>query len=710
MPVEVIELLSSSPPPETGRQPSLPRARAPEATGLDSDDVFPPATSPLCNSIPDKSGLNSKPTASNSAHEIWLISDDEFSPPSRAALAGPAGGASIERPVPKRRRLDSIGRNSTAYGHGRVNSSSDRLLHSGPSRPNAEPPMTRGDRVDHDPLASSPPHVTGGDRSVVGSKLSRLSPGLDDDPFASSSPRHKEAKPAKTSTARVIDDIDPFVSSSPQPGDCPAEVAQTAALWDPISSSAPLPATGDHEPSNPRRTLRKAQSEVITLDDSEDDCIPQPDSDDDFPDISDLATSKQRFRSMTEVPLSLGPSKQPRKAKPTGKKPDPTEAKKTSLERAREKEEKAAAREAEKERKRLEKERAKEEKAQEKARAAALAEVNKIRTDKKVSTPEMIVDLPATLDETTKLQAETLLRDIEVHSTSWPSPVDNVVKWRRKVRSRYNEELGHWEPVPERIERENYAMVVIPAAQFVDLVLGEENASLESHVLRMKRHFPNDTIIYLIEGLTIWLRKNRNLRNRQFVSAVRSGLEPATEEPPSSSQGGGNPRRRKPNSSTTTQTYTDEETIEDALLQLQVLHNVLIHHTSIPVETARWIAVFTQHISTVPYRRQRDAANDAGFCMETGQVRTGDGPRDTYVRMLQEIGRVTAPIAYGIAAEFGTVAELVRGLEAGGPLTLEKVRKSVNKDGEVSDRAVGQAVSRRVYKIFTGRDETSTDI
>lgn len=379
------------------------------------------------------------------------------------------------------------------------------------------------------------------------------------------------------------------------------------------------------------------------------------------------------------------------------------------MEKEQEKQEKAAAREAEKERKRLEKERAKQEKAQEITRAAALAEVNKIRTDKKVSTPEMIVDLPATLDNSVKLQAETLLRDLDVASSSWPSPVENVVKWRRKVRSRYNDELGHWEPVPERVDRENYAMVVIPAAQFVDLVLGEEHTNLESHVQRMKRHFPNDTIIYLIEGLTLWLRKNRNIRNRQFVSAVRSGLEPADDpqQPPPSTQ----QHNRKTTTTTNPQTYINEETIEAALLQLQVLHaNILIHHTTIPLETARWIAVFTQHISTVPYRRQRDASNDAAFCMETGQVRTGDGPRDTYVRMLQEIGRVTAPIAYGIAGEFGTVQRLVRGLEEGGPLRLEKVRKSVDKEGGVGERAVGQAVSRRVCKIFLGRDEGSTDI
>jgi crossover junction endonuclease EME1 len=450
---------------------------------------------------------------------------------------------------------------------------------------------------------------------------------------------------------------------------------------------------------------------VITLDDS-DDCGAQLDSDDDFPDITSLATSKHRFSAMPRSLTTSPGAKLARQRKPGATKAKSAEPKKSALEKEQEKQEKAAAREAERESKKLAKEHARQEKAQEKTRAAALAEVNKIRTDKKVSTPEMIVDLPATLDNSVKLQAETLLRDLEVVSTSWPSPVENVVKWRRKVRSRYNDELGHWEPVAERVDRESYAMVIIPAAQFVDLALCEEHANLEAHVLRMRRHFPNDTIIYLIEGLTLWLRKNRNIRNRQFVSAVRSGLEPTDDQqqqppppPPPSTQ------QRKRTTNNPSQTYINEETIETALLQLQVLHdNILIHHTAIPLETARWIAVFTQHISTAPYRRQRDASNDAAFCMETGQVRTGDGPRDTYVRMLQEIGRVTAPIAYGIAGEFGTLGELVRGLEDGGPLRLEKVRKSVNKEGEVGERAVGQAVSRRVCKIFLGRDEGSTDI
>jgi crossover junction endonuclease EME1 len=376
-------------------------------------------------------------------------------------------------------------------------------------------------------------------------------------------------------------------------------------------------------------------------------------------------------------------------------------SKKSAEERARERDDKAAARDAEKERKRLDKEAAKEQKARDKQRAAALAEVNKVRTDKKVSTPEMIVDLPASLPPALALQAQELLKDLSVEYKTCQTPVDNVVKWRRKVQSNYNEDLGMWEPMPLRIDDESYAMAVVTADDFVTMALAPEGEDLDAHVAKMRQHYPTEQTIYLIDGLNVWMRKNRNVRNRQFVSAVR-GQE---DDAPTSSTA----RKRK---TQTPRAYIDEDMIEDALLQLQVVHGVQIHHTAAPIETAQWIAVFTQHISTVPYRKQKEAANaaGAGFCMESGQVRTGEDVRDTYTKMLQEIARVTAPIAYGIANEFGTVSELVRGLEEGGPLVLEACRKSANKDGALSDRAVGQAVSRRLHKVFTGRDETSTDV
>lgn len=60
--------------------------------------------------------------------------------------------------------------------------------------------------------------------------------------------------------------------------------------------------------------------------------------------------------------------------------------------------------------------------------------------------------------------------------------------------------------------------------------------------------------------------------------------------------------------------------------------------------------------------------------MESGQVKTGDDVDDTFVKMLQEVSRITVPMAYGIAAKYPNVVSLVEGLNAHGPLALENVR------------------------------------
>ncbi|KAF4981362.1 hypothetical protein FZEAL_2792, partial [Fusarium zealandicum] len=515
---------------------------------------------------------------------------------------------------------------------------------------------------------------------------------VDSDPFASS-PRNSGRTSPKP-PARPVESSDPFASSS-QPNQKPSKVPETVILspvgpttqaakppprrkagWDPISSSAPEACSFGSSP--PRGQSRV----VIDIDDSD----AESRSEDELPDISNFDISKIRRRSQLQRSQSDVVSSRSR-SKPTAA------SKKSAADRAREKEVRAATKEVENEAKRREKRQAKEAKIREKERNAALAEVNKLRTDKKVSTPEMMVDIPSSLNPTITTQLGAMLEPFDVQFESWDSPVDNVIKWRRKVRSRYNDDLGLWEPIPFRLEEEKHALVVMAADEFVKLAIDDQ---VTSHVTKMERHFATHQIIYLLEGLIPWMRKNRNLRNRQFTSRVRA-------QDPSTSTAG---RRNKP-----TEGYVPEETIEDALLQLQIEHDVLIHHTTIPLETAEWIFTFTQHVSTIPYRKQRDQATlGAGFCMESGQVKSGENAKDSYVRMMQEIVRVTAPIAYGVAEEFGSVTELVQGLEAGGPNRLEGVRKSANKDGAFSDRTIGQAVSKRMHRVFTGRDETSTDV
>ncbi|KAK7980513.1 amidase [Apiospora arundinis] len=497
------------------------------------------------------------------------------------------------------------------------------------------------------------------------------------DPFASSSP--VRPKPTLNMDLDIASDLS-FVSPIK-----PKKIEKAA--WDPISSSMPECHTkyGSSPEKSPDHRPPKRKAEILVLDDD--------DESDEFPELDAIDFSKLKSKS-TGRSFSESPRKATKVQAQAPKKAAPLTADQKEWEKKR----KEREREAEKERKRIEKDRAKEQRALEKTKQKALDEVNKLKTDKKASTSEMIVDLPQSFAPGITLQVNKILEELEVQQHTWHShPVDHIVKWRRKVQSRYNEDLGYWEPIPLRITPENHVLVVIEAPEFVKLALGTEGHDLDAHLLKMRMHFPNETIIYLLEGIDVWMRKNRNARNRQFTNAVRGSGDDAP-----------GPSRRR---NAATHEVVDEDTIEDALVALQCHPGVLIHNTAIAVETAQWIAVFTQHISTIPYRKAKDlTAASAGFCMESGQVRTGDSPTEIFVRMLQENARITAPMAYGIVNKYKSVSELVKGFEEEGPLALENCRKSANKDGALTDRTLGQAASRRLYKIFTGRDDNSTDI
>lgn len=701
MTAEVISLLSSPPPAIVRPRASSSLAQrriTPPSHALSSDDPFNEAhpqddisiarstkqpSFAAFRELPNKRQASTIPVSD----DIWSLDDDDF----------------FKSPSPKRQRLSTDSRTLTRFT---ANSTSP-----------AAAPRPRSPSLEF----TSPPRL--GTKPTKQNAPAFLNDDDEDDPFASPPPPRREKESVRPGSGidseieevDLCDDSDDnlFVSNgTPRRDVRKQQVPDVEVPWDPISSSAPLPtASSNSRLEQQSRPMQRSFSEVITLDDDDDDDGPINNnsitridsSEDEFPDIdkldaSSLPSANSRWKDSGRL-RSTGSTK----PKISGKSGLKTTVRRTSKEVAQDKEEraaKAAAREAERVRKKQEAEQAKKDKSLEKQRAAALAEVNKVRTDKKVSTPEMIVDLPDTLTGSLRIQVEALLKDLDIQAEEWTCPVDNVVRWRRKVRSRYNEELGYWEPIPMRIEKEKYAMAILTSSEFIQRVLATDGGDLEAHVMSMQREFPDHTIIYLIESLEPWMRKNRNLRNRQFVSAVLG------DQPPASTQ----ERRRRKDTEPTE--YVDEDKVEGALLQLQVLHGVLIHHTGAAVETAQWIAIFTQHISTVPYRRQKEESNAAaaGFCMEAGQVRTGDGAKDTYIRMLQEIGRVTAPIAYGIAAEFESVSQLVRGLEDGGPLSLESVRKSANKDGALTDRTVGQAMSKRIYKIFTGNDANSTEV
>lgn len=362
--------------------------------------------------------------------------------------------------------------------------------------------------------------------------------------------------------------------------------------------------------------------------------------------------------------------------------------------------------------KQLEKERKaklKEEKAKGKQLAADLAQVNKSKVDKKESTPEMIIDIDSSLEESSVgNQAVEFMRRLGVEYTFFPSSILGIVKWRRKVKATFNEALGYWEPCALHVKPEKHVLCLLTAQDFADMVIApvDSGESLKRHVLKIKETYSGCKPIYLIEGLTAWMRKNHNARNRAYQAEVRRQLTAQPNDNNNNNTTTSNRRTKKPETTPT----IDDDTIEDALLNLQVTHSCLIHHTAAAPESAEWLKAFTEHVSTIPYRLELIHGNDSAFCMDVGQVKTGEDKKDTFVKMLQEVNRVTASMAYGIVEQYPSVVDLVDGMKEGGSGLLEDVRKSANKNGTLTEARIGPAVSRRLYKVFMGLDPSSTDI
>ncbi|CAG8956920.1 hypothetical protein HYFRA_00011969 [Hymenoscyphus fraxineus] len=476
-----------------------------------------------------------------------------------------------------------------------------------------------------------------------------------------------------------------------------------------ILESDPLIFTSSPDPFDGKRK-KQSRVRLETVEDEGE--FASLSSDEEFPDLLTLRSTASQSQKSSKA--ALRKFKEAREAEKTGKpiskpiakpKTKITSSKSmTEEEKAEEKERKArekaeaaekklAAKEAEKEQKRL----AKEQQARDKALAAELDKVNTLKIDKKVTAPEMVIQLSCSIDAHINAQIRKLAEqsgiDVEEYQDTQP-----LVKWKRKVESRYNDDAGQWETVPKHMKQENHIICLMKAKEFVALSLGEEGSDLDAHALKIRTNYPDHQIIYMIEGIAAWMRNNKKVQANQFADAVRSHA-PNAEEPTTN----GRARKRK------TAEYVDEDMIEDALLRLQVVHGMLIHHTDAKIQTAEWVEIFTQYISIIPRKRQQESHN-AAFCMESGQIKSGDDTPDTFDKILQQIIRITPGISQAIVAEHKTVQGLVQAFENDGPGAVKDLCKAINKNGGVSDKKVGQAASKRIFNVFMGRDEKSFDV
>ena len=115
--------------------------------------------------------------------------------------------------------------------------------------------------------------------------------------------------------------------------------------------------------------------------------------------------------------------------------------------------------------------------------------------------------------------------------------------------------------------------------------------------------------------------------------------------------------------------------------------------------------------------------------MASGQFRTGGGdPADTWIKMLEQVNRLTVSYAKGIwDTGYESPMQLVKGFKkaerramgmngdmdddaARERMAREKAKvmlQDVKRAG--SDKRIGPQISKRLYKVFLGRDEDMRD-
>ncbi|KZZ90373.1 hypothetical protein AAP_03903 [Ascosphaera apis ARSEF 7405] len=320
------------------------------------------------------------------------------------------------------------------------------------------------------------------------------------------------------------------------------------------------------------------------------------------------------------IPVEPAPSA--KQTKPSEKRA--SQPKLTSEERAARAAERQQQKEAEKAAKAKQRQAEKEERQRLKFLESELAEVNKRQKDRKQTALEIIVDLPVSLDETTKILAKECFGNAHIETAMIGSAVPNVITFRRKITREWDAKNYTFRPIPQKIMNETHAICILKAKDLAQLVQSEANGDNDTvgHLAtRIENAHPNYNQLYIIEGLNQFLKTRANRAQREFVDQVRGALTQSETSAPAQ-------RRRRPAQADLPD--VSEEQIDDALQHLEVEHFAKISHTSSPAETVTLLQRLTEYISLIRHSPEQTTLADAGtsFCLAAGQLSTGADARD----------------------------------------------------------------------------------
>jgi hypothetical protein len=170
----------------------------------------------------------------------------------------------------------------------------------------------------------------------------------------------------------------------------------------------------------------------------------------------------------------------------------------------------------------------------------------------------------------------------------WNPPTPNVIKFVRKVSTEWDEEGGFFRPCDEYRRDEDWIIHWLKADKFVELTSSDQTGLvLKFHIERLKNVVPGAKVVLVLEGLTVVIARAANALNSVLRGKSRAMM--------------GGQQQNHPRKDGISQDL-NVVAVEDALVELQLLHEIRIVQTSSAPDSAEWISILATDISSIPYK------------------------------------------------------------------------------------------------------------
>ncbi|WWC85903.1 uncharacterized protein L201_000773 [Kwoniella dendrophila CBS 6074] len=381
------------------------------------------------------------------------------------------------------------------------------------------------------------------------------------------------------------------------------------------------------------------------------------------------------------------------------------------------KEEREALKAKEKAEKQLQRDTLKAAKEAEKSYQKKLTEVNKLRISKNDTVREIHLylshdlSLPNSPISGSLPEIKTRITDnfSELHFLSEDqSPINGVIKFKRHLKARWDSDKKQFIPLDNPIWIwESTILMVINAEEIIDKIShsqsnqGEDNINelslwISDIKLTLGLNSATDQLIIMIKGLNKYYSKSKSLANKEFTAAARAGLNGSST---SSNQPGNKSIGVRP----------DKETIEMALVQLQVKERCFLVHVEKTEDIEDWVYNIAADVAIRPYKLI--SKSHLNFCPTDG-IKKASNPTETFELMLQEVQGITPSASMGISSEYSTFRELMESFEKaerrGGiekaEIMLQDCEIKTLRNGTANGRKLNKALAKRVYNVFRGED------